>query len=144
MRGLPWIALIAFAGGIGLLGYSVATGESQVHLVVIIPVVTGGGAVGLAGMALLFVAMVLWLLSFARMPLAASRTEEAGASGPPPTTVSPAQPRAASPKFGGVLFLGPLPIVFGSNVKVSKAMLVLAAVMSVVLLVFFLLVLARA
>ncbi len=40
---------------------------------------------------------------------------------------------------GGIVFIGPIPIVFGTSKGVTKAMLVLALVVSVLLLVFYLL-----
>jgi len=136
VKGLGWLALAAFVGGLALLGYSVAVGESQVHLVLIFPVVTGGGAAGLVGMGLIFLAMVLGFLSFARLsPGPVPKAEAAGAPQPPPAPVTPAT------KFGGVVFLGPIPIVFGSSPTISKVMLALAVVMTVLLLAFFLLVL---
>ena len=136
VKGLGWLALAAFAGGLALLGYSVAVGESQAHLVLIFPVVTGGGAVGLAGMGLIFLAMIIGFLSFARLsPRPVSTAEGAGAPQPPPPPATPAT------KFGGVVFLGPIPIVFGSSPTVSKVMLALAVVMTILLLAFFFLVL---
>lgn len=132
MRGVRWLALAAFAGGLILLGYSVATGESQVHLVLIFPVVTGGGALGLLGIALVFLAMLAGFLSFARLPL--DPTSGAESATTPEPTQSPAAPRS---KFGGVVFLGPIPIVFGSSPAVSKLMLALAVAMTILLLAFF-------
>src|SRR3990170_8849397 len=132
VKGLGWLALSAFAGGLALLGYSVAVGESQVHLVLIFPIVTGGGAAGLAGMGLIFLAMIIGFLSFARFsPGPVSTAEAAGAPQPPPAPAPPAT------KFGGVVFLGPIPIVFGSSPTVSKVMLALAVVMTILLLAFF-------
>ena len=135
VKGLGWIALAAFVGGLALLGYSVAVGESQVHLVLVFPVVTGGGALGLAGMALIFLAMFVGFLSFARLPTATSP-----GTMPAETTAAPKTP-APPAKFGGVVFLGPIPIVFGSSPKISKIMLAVGLVMTILLLAFFLMVL---
>jgi uncharacterized protein (TIGR00304 family) len=136
VKNLGWLALIAFAGGVALLGYSVAVGESQVHLVLLFPVVTGGGAIGLAGMALVFLAMFLGFFSFAR-PFGTPTPAEGPAR--PTGAATPPAPRA---KFGGVVFVGPIPIVFGSSPKISKVMLAAAVVMTILLLAFFFLVLA--
>lgn len=135
MKGLGWLALATFVGGVALLAYSVATGGSQVHLVLIFPVVTGGGALGLAGIGLIFLAMFLGFLSFARLPTA-SPPDEPSAQAPaaPATSTRPA-------KFGGVVFLGPIPIVFGSSPRISKIMLAAGLVMTILLLAFFLLML---
>lgn len=135
MKHLGWIALIVFGCGVSLLGYSVAIGESQVHLVLLFPVVTGGGAIGLAGMALVFLAMFLGFFSFARIPSTPTPAEV-----PPGPTHTPAPP-APPAKFGGVVFVGPIPIVFGSSPTISKFMLAAAVVMTILLLAFFFLVL---
>ncbi len=136
LKNLGWFALIAFAGGVALLGYSVAVGESQAHLVLLFPVITGGGAIGLAGMALIFLALFLGFFSFARLPATSTSAEGPAGSPAAPT------PQAPSAKFGGVVFVGPIPIVFGSSPKISKIMLVIAVAMTILLLAFFLLVLA--
>ncbi len=138
MRKLTALALIALAAGIALLGYSVATGESQVHLFLIFPVFTGTGVFAFLGIVLIAVAMFVGFFSFAGATLVPS--------GPPPKTAAPpAQaPQAAPParKFGGVVFLGPIPIVFGSDARVSKWMLILGIALTVLLIAFFFLVLA--
>lgn len=136
MRWLRWFTLATFAAGVALLGYSVAVGESAVHLVLVFPVVTGAGAIGLAGIGFVFLAMFLGFLSFAYPPSAPVAQTAA-----PATPGSPPGPVTRAPRFGGVVFLGPLPIVFGSSPKISKVMLVLAVVMTILLLAFFVLVL---
>lgn len=138
MRPLTLLALALLAGGVALLGYSVATGESQVHLVLIFPVVTGAGIVAFTGILLVAVGMFLGFFSIAGPSLVPE------APAPPPPAPGPQAPKAAAPakRFGGVVFLGPVPIVFGSDVRVSKAMLVLAIALTVLLLVFFFLVLS--
>lgn len=135
MKNLGLLALIAFAGGVALVGYSVAVGESQVHLVLLFPVVTGGGAIGLVGIALVFLAMFLGFFSFARLsPTSPPAEVSPGPTGTATSTTPPA-------KFGGVVFVGPIPIVFGSSPTISKIMLAAAVVMTVLLLAFFFLVL---
>jgi uncharacterized protein (TIGR00304 family) len=115
---LSLLALACLIGGVALLAYGVSVGQGQVYLVFIVPVFTGSGPIPFAGLA--------------RMPLAAL---EGPASAP--------QTSAPAKRFGGVVFLGPFPIVFGSDVTMSKYMLVLAVAMTVLLLAFFFLVLVK-
>lgn len=138
MRRLSLVALLCLFGGVALLAYGAATGEGQVTLFIIFPVFTGTGLAPLAGMLLIVAAMFLWFASFAGFPAKPA----AGPETPAPSTPPSAAPAAAPPrKFGGVVFLGPIPVVFGSDARVSKWMLVLAVIMTLVLLTFFFLVL---
>ncbi|QIW25023.1 DUF131 domain-containing protein [Sulfolobus sp. S-194] len=38
-------------------------------------------------------------------------------------------------EYGGVIFIGPIPIVFGSNKKIAKTMLILGIIIFIILLV---------
>lgn len=134
MRRLTWLALAALVGGVALLAYSAATGEGRVVLFLIFPVFTGSGLASFGGMLLIVLGLFLGFLSMAGFGLPSME--------PPPPALAPQAPQASpAKKFGGVVFLGPIPIVFGSDARVSKWMLVLAVVMTVVLVAFFFLVL---
>lgn len=143
MRRPALLALASFVAGIALLSYSVAIGESRLYLVLIFPVVAGSGSLGLAGILLVVAAIFLGFLSFARSALGGIVVAEEEEQPSPPSAPGPSEePRKT--KFGGVVFLGPIPIVFGSDARVSNLMLVLAVAMTILLLAFFFLVLPRA
>ncbi len=137
MRRLSFLALACLIGGVALLAYGAAVGQVQGYLVLIFPVLTGSGPLPLAGIALLVLGIVLGFLSFARSPLEVPGGPQPAArsasspSSPPTPAPGPSKP------FGGVVFLGPIPIVFGSDARMSKYMLVLAAVVTALLLAFF-------
>lgn len=132
MRRLTVLALMALVGGLALLAYSAATGEGQVVLFLIFPVFTGSGLASFAGMLLIMLGLFLGFLSMAGFALPAT-----GAA-PPPEAAAPATPPSPAKKFGGVVLLGPVPIVFGSDRRVTNAMLVLAIVLTILLVLFFL------
>jgi len=132
MRRLTVLALIALIAGLALLAYSAATGEGQVVLFLIFPVFTGSGLASFAGMLLIMLGLFLGFLSVAGFALPAT-----GAA-PPPGAAAPAMPASPAKKFGGVVLLGPVPIVFGSDRRVTTAMLVLAIVLTILLVLFFL------
>ena len=139
MRRLSLLALACILGGGALVAYGAALGQGQVYLVFIVPVFTGSGPIPFAGIALIMLGFVLGFLSLARMPLAAD-----GLAPPAEPVTSASTPLAAPAKrFGGVVFLGPFPVVFGSDKTMSKYMLVLAVAMTVLLLAFFFLVLVK-
>ncbi|HYS71792.1 MAG TPA: DUF131 domain-containing protein [Thermoplasmata archaeon] len=139
MRRLSLLALACLIGGVALVAYGAANGQAQVYLVLIFPVVVGSGPIPLAGTALVMAGFVLGFLSFAGMPLPAGAPPpmraESKSEAPPPAP-------AATKRFGGVVFLGPLPIVFGSDARMSRYMLVLGIALTVLLLAFFFLVLS--
>jgi len=132
MRRLTVLALLALVGGLALLAYSAATGEGQVVLFLIFPVFTGSGLASFAGMLLIMLGLFLGFLSMAGLALPGAE------SAPPPAAAPPAPPASPARKFGGVVLLGPIPIVFGSDRRVTTAMLVLAIVLTILLVLFFL------
>lgn len=133
MRRLTAIAIGVLAAGIGLLGYSVGRGESEFHLVLIFPVLTGSGLFGFAGVLLLIAGMFLGFASFAGIPWRFPPAPSA----PSPAPTPPTGPGAPPKRFGGLVFVGPIPIVFGSDPQVSKAMLAVAVAVTIILIVFF-------
>jgi uncharacterized protein (TIGR00304 family) len=141
------IALLV-TGGV-LLGYAVHMGEAQVGIFLIFPFVLGGGIFsGLGSLFIIlgFIALFIGLIQrmgFVGMEYEeeppAMRREARGAA-----IVGEGRTRAKSVKGptvlgrgrgGGVIFFGPIPVVFGSDTKVTKYMLYLA-VLTVVALCF--------
>ena len=131
MRRLSLLAIASLLGGVALLGYGAATGQAKV--VLIFPVFEG--PVPFVGGLLIMLAMFLWFLSTAREAVPWPAESTTGAPTPPPTPVAP----TPTARAGGVVFLGPFPIVFGSDPKVARAMLILGIVLAVLLLLVFLL-----
>lgn len=120
MFGLLGASLLVL--GIAVLLVALAEGEANVALIVIIPVVYGGGP--LLVLAILFIFAGFLLLSFAF----AHRVEREG----PPTDDE------VKREFGGVVLIGPIPIVFGSAraLRGTWALAALAALSLLVLLLF--------
>jgi len=124
--------LALLIGGIAALAWALLSGEAEIALVLIFPVIYGAGGIAALGILMLFAGLVLLSLS---LSFAASREESAGQ-------------RCAGPEerreFGGVVLIGPIPIVFGSAraLKGSRALIALA-ILSTIALVLFLLTLLR-
>jgi uncharacterized membrane protein len=98
---------------------------------VIFPVITATGPWAILGIVLLvagfFLAIVTWSTPMESSP-PANPPASAYPGAPPPPAASPR-------RWGGVIFLGPVPVVFGSDQKVTRWMLILGAVLFVALLV---------
>jgi uncharacterized membrane protein len=115
VKGPLVLGLLILAAGIALLAWAVSSGDAEFYLFIIFPVVTGTGPV-FAGGALLF--MIGLMGTFIGLSMGAAPRD--------------------GPQFGGVIFIGPIPIVFGKGQRTSKWMLVGSIVFGILLIVFLL------
>lgn len=127
MRRWWLLSLALFAAAIGLMIVSVASGEGQIGLFLIFPFIMAWGPMAVAGSALLFLAIIsvfigLWRASEA-VPQQTGNSEVGGRS---------------ERKFGGIVMIGPIPIVFGSDKATAKWMMVGGLALSIALLIIFL------
>lgn len=117
--------------GLLTLALAVTRGEASLFLIVIIPVVVGTGPLALLGILLVFVGFFLTFFLW-----------NAGGPMPPGIPVEVREPvtpeippgRPPSRRWGGVVFLGPIPLVFGSDPQMTRLMLVLGVILSLALL----------
>ena len=126
MRRSALIGIVLIALGVAFWAYSMSSGEATAYIFLFIPVFQGSSLSALAGTLLLFIGIFLLFFSLA------SPIEAPSESAPPKTHKEGAVPGAAK-KFGGVVFVGPLPVVFGSDKRVAKWMLIVALIIVVLL-----------
>jgi uncharacterized protein (TIGR00304 family) len=113
--------------GAALLAYSVATGEMQVALVLIVPVIYGSSALGIMAIGLVIAGVLIFMVD----PFLSANAENAEG-----LADETAQTKAAKkPEFGGVVLIGPIPIILGS----SRGMAIFAVVVAVIVLVIMVL-----
>jgi uncharacterized membrane protein len=140
------LAVASLGAGVALLAASALMGRAHLFFVLIFPVVTGEGVVFALGAVLTMVGILAAFLFLA--PLAIQGPEMR----PPPTAPSPSVPQPpdtppntppsfgmpaeGGARWGGVVFIGPVPIVLGSGPGATRLMLVAAVVMALLLLVF--------
>ncbi|UCC92289.1 MAG: DUF131 domain-containing protein [Thermoplasmata archaeon] len=140
-NGILGLGLLMLVGGIALLAWAVSSGDAEFYLFIIFPVVTGTGPV-FAGGALLFMIGLIVTFMGISMRAAERMAEEYGEvpQRPAPQQGEPRPegkvPMDGGPEFGGVVFLGPIPIVFGKGQRTSKWMLVASIVFGILLIVF--------
>jgi uncharacterized protein (TIGR00304 family) len=134
VRPLTVLAWSLVAVGAALLAAAAARGEATVFLVFVVPVFQSSSPLALLGVAALFAGFLLgfWSLSLATL---------AGEGRPPePPSPAPREPALRPRKrFGGVILLGPIPLVFASDRRLAAWMLVLGLALALLLLVLFLL-----
>ena len=128
--------------GIVAVAVSVADGAAHLALLVVFPVVYGSSALFAGGVLLAFVGFFLTLLGFA-----AGEGTMAQGVGPGPAEEVPARGTGPSSStgsrggFGGVVLLGPVPIVFTNRSGWVPYLVALAVVMVIAWVVWTLLVL---
>ena len=124
--------------GIMLIAYSVRSGGSELYFVLVFPVLHGSDLYGILGMLLILAAFIVLPLSFAY------QQAMGGDAGP----VSLDYDKYGDPdidrkrvksSLGGVIFIGPIPIIFGSNRGVARWMMVVAGIIAVIIAVVFIL-----
>jgi uncharacterized membrane protein len=123
--------------GLIALGLAVARGEARFYLVFVVPVIAGTGPLAFLGILLAFLGFALtffsWPFAVAPSPYPAIDPSTTSREGPPQEAAPPGTPRAR--RWGGVVFLGPIPLVFGSDPQMTRRMLILGAVLFFALLV---------
>ena len=127
MRHLRLLGVALLIAGVALIAASIATGQGQVYLLLFIPVYVGTSALGMLGILVVFLGVFLASLGSAWRGLPAPTVPASDSVSPdsvaPPATAPPA-------RYGGVIMLGPIPIVFGSDARIAKWMTVLGLILA--------------
>ena len=137
-NGLLALSILMVVAGIALILWAGLRGEAEFYLVLIIPVISGSGGVFAAGVLLLIFGIML--LFFAMSLRSVERYPEQTPQARPPAR----EPRTGEPptgggaRWGGVVFIGPIPITFGSGPRMGRLMVVAAIIMALLMLAFFL------
>lgn len=135
MRAIRWLGPGLIVLGIAALVVGFLRNEATLNLFLIFPVITATGAwSGLGILALLAGFIALFLTWSVGLPERGGPPAPMPAGAVPPSdSAAPSAP--ASRRWGGVVLLGPIPVVFGSDAKVTRWMLVAGLVLFVALVV---------
>ncbi len=137
MRALRWLGPGLLALGVAALIMGFLQDQATLNLVVIFPVITATGAWSALGIVLIIAGFFAVFLTWPAWRGPASTDEPFVSSAPTLQPSSgPAAPNAPSRRWGGIVFLGPFPIAFGSDAKVTKWMLVAGFLLFAALVVF--------
>lgn len=140
MRVLHALSLSLLAVGLTLLSWGILREGGQLYFVAVFPVLVLQGPLTTLGAFLLFIGVFLGFFSIARLlPARLLGAPSPGPSFEGSSSRSPESPygpveRTKERRFGGVLLLGPVPIVFGSDERITKGMLLAGAVITMFLL----------
>jgi len=127
VRLIRWLGPASLVAGILTIALAVARGEANVYLVLIIPIIIGTGPLAFLGILLVFVGFLLTFLLWPWRPDMESEAQgvlPVSLEGPPPAR-----------KWGGVVFLGPIPVIFGSDPRMTRTMLLVGVILFLALVV---------
>ncbi|MEM2899984.1 MAG: DUF131 domain-containing protein [Thermoplasmata archaeon] len=124
---LLFVSLSLLTAGLIMLIVASIRGEISIALIVIFPVIFGSGLFAFFGMLSIIAGIFLLFINFAigRIPFEKPEKE----------VIYDTSEHA---KGGGLILIGPIPIVFGSDAKVTKTMLILAIVLTIISAFLFL------
>lgn len=135
MNSLRLLSLTCFILGIIVIAYGVSTGEVKIGIFFIIPFLIGSGFNAFIGFLLLFASFFLFFLGGLKE-----------LKGIPPViedNISLEKPQAYSkPKKkrffegGGVVLIGPIPIIFGTNPRITLVAIIMAIIFILIVLSF--------
>src|SRR6266571_2776868 len=119
VRLIRWLGPASFLAGVLTIALAVVRGEADLYLVLVI---AGTGPLVFLGVFLVFAGFLLTFLLWPSRPDA----EPGGRD------VLPISPEGGAPparRWGGVLFLGPIPVIFGSDPRMTRTMLLIGVVL---------------
>ena len=116
------LSIVCFFIGIVFFVLGFFTGDVKAGFIVIIPFIAGSGIYALLGFIIIFISILLFMFGFNR-PVNSEEFSYDDGSG-----------KKSSFKTGGVILIGPIPIVFGSNWKIALAMMIAGFLIMIFLL----------
>ena len=122
------LSLICFILGIIFFIMGFLSGDVETGIIVIFPFFSGSGIYPFLGFIFIFIAIVLFIFGLASRTVSEDFGNEIG---------QPDQQKKTSIKGGGVVFIGPIPIIFGSNWKIALLMMVVAIILIIVAFIAF-------
>ena len=122
------LSLFCFILGIIFFSLGFLQGDVEGGVIIIFPFIGGSGIYAFLGVISLFLAILFFMFGFTST-LERKELDFEYESSPPE--------KKTSVKGGGVVLIGPIPIVFGSNWKITLVMMIVAIIL--ILVVFFVL-----
>ena len=124
------IPMSLFLLGLFFLGYGIIIGEVTIGLAVFIPFIMSNGLFGFLGIICLILSMLS--LFFIIPMISQNQIYQTFQTN---HTIERAESSSKKSKIGGVIFLGPIPIVFGSNKKITRSMILVSIIILIITLV---------
>jgi len=114
------LSFICFITGIFFFALGFLSGDIQAGIIVVIPFLSGSGFYAFIGFIFLFLAIILFMFGFTIGSEVINEFDEN-------------QPKKKSSiKTGGVILIGPIPIIFGSNWKIALVLMLVSIILIIV------------
>lgn len=126
MNKFHFLSLIFFVISIIFFVLGFLKGDLQTGIFVIFPFIAGSGIFAFTGFIFIFIALLLFTFGFSTGIESDKIRYEKDNAG---------QIKKTSLKGGGVVLIGPIPIIFGTNWKVAVLLMILAIIL--ILVAFF-------
>jgi uncharacterized protein (TIGR00304 family) len=117
MNVLRRLSFVLFIAGIICFALGVINGEAEVGFFLIFPFIVGSGILSFLGVMFLFFGFLLFISGFYQLNKDEYRYKEDSISDESSKT---------KVKAGGIVLIGPIPIVFGTSWKMTVIVLILA------------------
>jgi uncharacterized protein (TIGR00304 family) len=128
MNKYHFLSLVFLASAVVSFTIGFLEGDIEVGIFFIFPFVIGSSIFLLIGILLIFLAVIFYMFGFARFDFA-DREKIASSD--------EILEKKSRIKGGGVILIGPIPIVFGSSWKISLFLMILGIIIIVFLLLLF-------
>ena len=132
MNRYHFLSLICFIGAVVFLFFGFLNGDVKVGVFIVFPFITGSGVYSFFGTILLFLMFLFFILGF----IASFNTFDSKYFDNEEITSSITPEKKTSFKGGGVVLIGPVPIVFGSNWRIALILMILTIVIIIVSFLF--------
>jgi len=120
------LSMIFFILGFGLILTAISSGEVKGGFFVVFPFLVGTGIYASLGILLIFLAFVMLIFGI----LESFKGED--------FEIEPTEMPEKKVEGGGVVLIGPFPIVFGTNLRIALILIVLAITLIFLFLVIYL------
>ena len=131
-------AVITALAGIAFLIYAAIKGQGSAGICLVFPFYIGTGIYSAIGILLIMAAFFLFFFATVHS-IDTEFVAEAQPVHPPPEEIYTKGHRSEI-KGGGVIFIGPVPIVFGTDTNIAGWMLIVAAVITGIIIAFYVIV----
>ena len=131
---LRHLSYLLFLAGVFMISLAVISGEASIALFLIFPVIYGSGALTILGILLIFLGTFLLFISPFSHPHNLPPTDYESYKAPPQPLEEKIEKNT---KIGGVVMIGPIPIVFGSDRNTAMLSVVIAILMLLSIAIFF-------
>ena len=127
------LAILGFA----LFAVDVAKGNAKAGILLIIPFIMGGGIYSLLGIICIIGAFILFYFGMVKSAEALNGYLTGGDADTGGQFAEPDSAKTGKEKrFGGVILIGPIPVIFGSD---KKSMIIAVALAAIFLIITFIL-----